>query len=519
MLQALLPRVLLPWATSQPTNEAELVERCALAARAAATALPGSGLQLHSQQQQQQHIDLLLRIHSMSATLPDIIKVMDQLLALLRRQSSSSSSSRSKGPQTHLPLDEIHGISWLLSGTTSLLAQMLRPVPIVEPFTWYQQPRAEQTADGSTGLAQHPWQSQSAKLTAALESLVRLPSAIELLNRGDMSHFLLLAGLWAVGDAAEPDALAATAIAAGFGSTEQRRLFSLLCSLLKRSGMLTHMQQTVAENCRLVAASAAARLAQLYALHGTVPTTAAAAPAAAGSGISDLLPWLVLFGRCCLQWAVQLQWRHQGTAGLPDAAAVQQMQPKEHTFMCNLSINTTSDVFFVATSSTPHAHTQPLLSLFLTALQAPLQDAGISAQISAAAGVEAGTLLAKINAAAAAVAAGHADKAADVKAAVKHLGQALTSLPCSSACNNPLCTNIACSSELQLVRGSQHMCSGCRTARNCGRECQVQHWKQHRPVCRALVAATEAAIATAAAATATAAASAGTAAAAAVDAS
>jgi hypothetical protein len=128
------------------------------------------------------------------------------------------------------------------------------------------------------------------------------------------------------------------------------------------------------------------------------------------------------------------------------------------------------------------------MSLFLAALRTPLQHAGVSAQLSAA-WLDAGELLAKVSSAKAAVDAGRADQPDGVIAAVKDLGQALTSLPCGTACNNPLCTNISEASEMQLVHGSNHKCSACRTARYCGKECQAKHWKQHKPVCKALVAA------------------------------
>jgi hypothetical protein len=283
----------------------------------------------------------------------------------------------------------------------------------------------------------------------------------------------LVAGLCAVGDAAQPNALAATAIAAGFGSKEQQRLFGLLCSLLKRSGMLTSTQQTSADECRLVAASAAVRIAKLYAEHSAASSTsAAAASASASSCVSQLLPWLVLFGRCCLQWAVQLQWRLQGIPNLPDAAAVQQDQFMTGGLINHTGIYSCADVFFFSAATGAHAGTQPMpiMALFLSALQAPLLDAGIAAQILAA-GADARILLSKIQSAAAAVTAGHVDKPDDVIAAVKGLGEALTSLPCTIACNNPLCSNIAGTSEQQLVQGSQHKCSACRTARYCCKQC------------------------------------------------
>lgn len=55
------------------------------------------------------------------------------------------------------------------------------------------------------------------------------------------------------------------------------------------------------------------------------------------------------------------------------------------------------------------------------------------------------------------------------------LGAALSTLPISSACNNPWCVKVSECCEQRVVRGSARMCSGCRTARYCSRECQTQH--------------------------------------------
>jgi hypothetical protein len=73
--------------------------------------------------------------------------------------------------------------------------------------------------------------------------------------------------------------------------------------------------------------------------------------------------------------------------------------------------------------------------------------------------------------------------------AVRGFGSVLTALPVSCTCNNPTCGNLSETSELKLVKGSSHACSACRTARYCSKECQTKHWKQHKPVCKALVAA------------------------------
>jgi len=73
------------------------------------------------------------------------------------------------------------------------------------------------------------------------------------------------------------------------------------------------------------------------------------------------------------------------------------------------------------------------------------------------------------------------------------LGSTLTRFAVPHACNNLHCRNVSGRSEAQLVGGRSCICGGCRTARYCSRACQAQHWKQHKPVCRALAAAAVAA--------------------------
>jgi hypothetical protein len=91
---------------------------------------------------------------------------------------------------------------------------------------------------------------------------------------------------------------------------------------------------------------------------------------------------------------------------------------------------------------------------------------------------------------------------ADQPAVVSELVAVGTALACftiPNACNNPGCSNVSGPSEAQLVGGRSCLCTGCRTARYCSRFCQKQHWKLHKPVCKALAAAAEAQAAAAAA--------------------
>jgi hypothetical protein len=76
---------------------------------------------------------------------------------------------------------------------------------------------------------------------------------------------------------------------------------------------------------------------------------------------------------------------------------------------------------------------------------------------------------------------------------VRLTGLALGCMAVPSLCNNPGCTNTSGPTELVLVSGRSCVCGGCRVAQYCCRACQSQHWKLHKPVCRALAAAAAAA--------------------------
>jgi hypothetical protein len=83
----------------------------------------------------------------------------------------------------------------------------------------------------------------------------------------------------------------------------------------------------------------------------------------------------------------------------------------------------------------------------------------------------------------------------DIQQQLLAAGRVLARFAIPQFCNNPACISMCGPSEEQLVRGHSCICAGCHTAR-CGRVCQRAAWRQHKPVCKALAAATAAAAAT-----------------------
>jgi len=185
----------------------------------------------------------------------------------------------------------------------------------------------------------------------------------------------------------------------------------------------------------------------------------------------SLLPWLVLLGRCCLHWALELQ---QSS---------------------------------VACWAEHESHSS--LVVCFTAVQGAclgwLQDDSTVDEL-AAAGYDTGRVVAALQALALPGADNDSATASDdsesasicdsnaitLAQQLRVMGLALNTLAISCACNNPYCSNLEGLSELELVQGRARQCAKSRTARYCSRECQAQHWKLHKPACKALEAALQA---------------------------
>jgi hypothetical protein len=55
-------------------------------------------------------------------------------------------------------------------------------------------------------------------------------------------------------------------------------------------------------------------------------------------------------------------------------------------------------------------------------------------------------------------------------------------------CNSSSCSSMARLSEAQIAGDRSTRCSACKAASYCSRECQLEHWKQHKKVCKQLAA-------------------------------
>jgi hypothetical protein len=309
---------------------------------------------------------------------------------------------------------------------------------------------------------------------------------------------------------------------------EQRELYSVLSTVLKlgrcrtAAGGQLCWGERAAGSCCLAAAQAAVSLLSLTAVAadpaqpspaevaaavsalnsragaGTLQPATAPAAAAAQQPAVNYLPSLVLFGRCCLQWAEQLP---QQAAGLVLLASGPLQQVRQLQGALHVDEHSAVSACMCIPGMQQGAATlagQRLESLVsaLSEWVGQLESATCVEQL-AAAGCSPQHLRQQLYALLAAQ-QGTQQGLTDVSLAalVQQLqvtGRMLCGIAVPHFCNNLGCENISGPTEVRLVSGRSCLCAGCLTARYCGRDCQRAAWKQHKPVCKALAAAATAA--------------------------
>jgi hypothetical protein len=243
----------------------------------------------------------------------------------------------------------------------------------------------------------------------------------------------------------------------------------------------------------------------------TAQVTVCQVPASGASGSSStcngssrgaevVLPWLVLLGRCCLQWGQFIQ------AELSKAEAAGMSAADIRLFGAGLLAALRGEGLpQVASSTAAGLHSGQRASIVqnveaAVAIGKAWLSAGSHATQLAVLGYDAEGLMQQLCSAEASVKISKAciglsggaqpdDVLQELQKQLQSVGMVLTSFAQPIACNNPLCSNPAEFSEAELVQSKTSRCSGCRAAKYCGKQCQVSHWKQHKHVCKQLAAA------------------------------
>jgi hypothetical protein len=180
----------------------------------------------------------------------------------------------------------------------------------------------------------------------------------------------------------------------------------------------------------------------------------------------DALPSVFIIGRCCLLWADILSAQREGGNLALQKSEQCELQDDSHKVLSEACC--TAEAWLHSRSAQLSAAGYPDPDGWLQQLRAAKAAAAAAQQVDVvAAGAQCAVLVQELRA----------------------LGQASCLFAVPLVCNNPRCMSLHGETEVSLVSGRACVCSGCRVARYCGRECLRQHWKQHKPVCKALAAA------------------------------
>ena len=302
-------------------------------------------------------------------------------------------------------------------------------------------------------------------LCATFERLVRMGAAAitaKGLDAYTMATQMALSGVGACcsGPQVTPQkgVLTAAVQEAGLGQAGGRQFYSLMCSLVKLCYCFS--KQSVLQNGLMWSPIQAAGAA-MHAMHLEEGENSVSAPTL------DALPSVFIIGRCCLLWADILSAR-----GEDGQLALQECEQLElrcflHEYLTALCF--VAAAWLAARSAHLPAAGYPNPSGWLQQLHAAASKAAAAAQQAEAEAVAA--------------------QCAVLVQELRALGGASCLFAVPLFCNNPRCMSLHGETEVSLVSGRACVCSGCRVARYCGRECLRQHWKQHKPVCKALAAA------------------------------
>ena len=287
---------------------------------------------------------------------------------------------------------------------------------------------------------------------------------------------------------------------------EQQQLYSLLSTLQKPRRCIVQWKESqdlfvhmaVASSCKATALAAVGLLEMTSIPGGSAvqdqqlrPSPEAAAAAAGGLPAAQpavsYLPSLVIFGRCLLQWAEQLQQKGPGLVLLG---------PRELEHQLKLYKDSEASVCLPelrkASAVTPGGQLESLAAAVRQWVGGISISSPAQAQL-AAAGCSPPQLQQQLDALLSAQQGTHQGLTdASLAALVQQLqvtGAMLSSIAVPHFCNNPACADLSGPTEVRLVSGRSCICAGCRIARYCGRACQRAAWKQHKPVCKALAAA------------------------------